>query len=56
MGSCPEEELIRRSVAALNAGDIEGYLAGFSPEFPAMGERTGYAVHAQRHPGEPEPR
>jgi len=25
------EDLIRRSVAALNAGDVEGYLAGFSP-------------------------
>ena len=30
----PEEDLIRRSVAALNAGDIEGYLAGFSPDSP----------------------
>jgi hypothetical protein len=28
---CPEEDLIRRSVAALNAGDVEGYLAGFAP-------------------------
>jgi predicted ester cyclase len=26
-----EEDLIRRSVAALNGGDIDGYLAGFSP-------------------------
>src|ERR1700729_2944413 len=31
MGSCPEEELIRRSVAALNAGDIDGYFQGFHP-------------------------
>ena len=30
--SCPEEDLIGRSVAALNAGDVEGYLAGFSPD------------------------
>ena len=30
----PEEDLIRRSVAALNAGDVEGYLAGFSPDSP----------------------
>jgi hypothetical protein len=30
----PEEDLIRRSVAAFNAGDIEGYLAGFSPDAP----------------------
>ena len=30
----PEEELIRRSVAALNAGDVEGYLAGFCPDAP----------------------
>jgi hypothetical protein len=29
---CPEEDLIRRSVAAFNAGDAEGYLAGFSPD------------------------
>jgi predicted ester cyclase len=29
---CPEEGLIRRSVAALNAGDVEGYLVGFSPD------------------------
>jgi hypothetical protein len=29
VGSCPEEELIRRSVAAFNAGDVEGYLQGF---------------------------
>jgi predicted ester cyclase len=28
----PEEDLIRRSVAAFNAGDIEGYLAGFAPD------------------------
>ena len=34
MGSCPEEELIRRSVAALNAGDIDGYLPGFCPNSP----------------------
>jgi predicted ester cyclase len=31
MGSYPEEELIRRSVAALNAGDIDGYFQGFCP-------------------------
>ena len=31
MAGCPEEELIRRSVAALNAGDIDGYFQGFSP-------------------------
>jgi predicted ester cyclase len=30
----PEEDLIRRAVAALNAGDVEGYLAGFSPDAP----------------------
>jgi predicted ester cyclase len=30
----PEEELIRRAVGALNAGDVEGYLAGFSPDAP----------------------
>ena len=30
MANCPEEDLIRASVAALNAGDVEGYLAGFS--------------------------
>jgi predicted ester cyclase len=30
----PEEEVIRRSVAALNAGNVEGYLAGFSPDSP----------------------
>jgi hypothetical protein len=30
----PDEDLIRRSVAALNAGDVEGYLAGFSPDAP----------------------
>jgi hypothetical protein len=30
----PEEGLIRRSVAAFNAGDIDGYLAGFSPDSP----------------------
>ncbi|MDT5096090.1 MAG: hypothetical protein QOH60_5453 [Mycobacterium sp.] len=30
----PEEELIRRAVAALNAGDVEGYLAGFLPDAP----------------------
>jgi predicted ester cyclase len=27
-----EEDLIRRAVAALNAGDIDGYLDGFSPD------------------------
>jgi predicted ester cyclase len=26
-----DEDLIRRSVAALNRGDVDGYLAGFSP-------------------------
>ena len=31
MASCPEEELIRQSVAALNAGDIDGYFQGFCP-------------------------
>ena len=30
MANCPEEDLIRESVAALNAGDVEGYLARFS--------------------------
>jgi hypothetical protein len=30
----PDEDLIRRAVAALNAGDVEGYLAGFSPDAP----------------------
>jgi predicted ester cyclase len=30
VANCPEEDLIRKSVAALNAGDVEGYLAGFS--------------------------
>jgi predicted ester cyclase len=30
----PDEDLIRRAVAAFNAGDIEGYLAGFSPDSP----------------------
>ena len=34
VGATPEEDLIRRSVAALNAGDVEGYLAGFSPDSP----------------------
>jgi predicted ester cyclase len=28
------EDLIRQSVAALNSGDVEGYLAGFSPDCP----------------------
>ena len=32
MGSYSEEMLIRRSVAALNSGDIEGYLQGFCPD------------------------
>jgi hypothetical protein len=27
-----EEALLRRAVAALNAGDIEGYLSGFAPD------------------------
>src|ERR1700744_5448986 len=26
------EDLIRRSVAALNAGDVDGYFAGFAPD------------------------
>ena len=30
VADCPDEDLIRKSVAALNAGDVEGYLAGFS--------------------------
>jgi predicted ester cyclase len=30
----PDEGLIRRSVAAFNAGDIDGYLDGFSPDSP----------------------
>jgi hypothetical protein len=30
----PDEGLLRRSVAAFNAGDIDGYLAGFSPDSP----------------------
>jgi len=30
VANCPEEDLIRESVAALNAGDVEGYLARFS--------------------------
>jgi predicted ester cyclase len=34
VAATPEEDLIRRSVAALNAGDVEGYLAGFSPDSP----------------------
>jgi predicted ester cyclase len=29
--STPDEDLVRRSVAALNRGDVDGYLAGFSP-------------------------
>ena len=32
MANCPEEDLIRESVAALNAGDVEGYLARFSSD------------------------
>jgi predicted ester cyclase len=28
----PEVNLVRRAVAALNAGDIEGYLSGFAPD------------------------
>jgi predicted ester cyclase len=32
VASCSAEELIRRSVAALNAGDVEGYLQGFCPD------------------------
>ena len=27
-----DEDLIRGSVAALNSGDVDGYLAGFSPD------------------------
>jgi predicted ester cyclase len=30
----PDEDLIRRAVAKLNAGDVEGYLAGFLPDAP----------------------
>jgi hypothetical protein len=30
----PDEDLIRRAVAALNNGDVEGYLAGFCPDSP----------------------
>ena len=30
MAGCPEEDSIRGAVAAFNAGDVEGYLAGFS--------------------------
>jgi hypothetical protein len=30
--SIPDEDLIRRSVAAFNSGDVDGYLAGFSPD------------------------
>ena len=30
VANCPEEDLIRESVAALNAGAVEGYLARFS--------------------------
>ena len=32
MAGCPEEGFIRGAVAALNAGDVEGYLAGFSAD------------------------
>jgi predicted ester cyclase len=34
LDAAPDEDLIRRAVAALNAGDVEGYLAGFSPDSP----------------------
>jgi predicted ester cyclase len=34
LDATPAEDLIRRAVAALNAGDVEGYLAGFSPDSP----------------------
>jgi predicted ester cyclase len=34
LDATPDEDLIRRAVAALNAGDVEGYLAGFSPDSP----------------------
>ena len=30
----PHEDLIRCAVAKLNAGDVEGYLAGFFPDAP----------------------
>ena len=32
MVSGSEEDHIRRCVAALNSGDVEGYLAGFAPD------------------------
>jgi hypothetical protein len=32
VGSCPDEDLIRRSVTALNAGDVESYLQGVCPD------------------------
>lgn len=32
MSDNPEVNLVRRAVAALNAGDIEGYLSGFAPD------------------------
>jgi predicted ester cyclase len=32
LGGRSEDDLIRRAVAALNAGDIDGYLDGFSPD------------------------
>ncbi len=46
VGATPEEDLIRRSVAALNAGDVEGYLSGFSPDSPrwVSGLRTPLTI------------
>jgi predicted ester cyclase len=32
LSDSPEVDLVRRAVAALNAGDIEGYLSGFAPD------------------------
>jgi predicted ester cyclase len=32
LSDCLEVDLVRRAVAALNAGDIEGYLSGFAPD------------------------
>jgi predicted ester cyclase len=32
LSDSPEVDLVRLAVAALNAGDIEGYLSGFAPD------------------------
>jgi predicted ester cyclase len=32
LSDSPEVDLVRRAVATLNAGDIEGYLSGFAPD------------------------